>query len=44
LFNNGNKNLNEIARNLNFQNIKTQRGGKWQPNQVNNFLSDIGCK
>lgn len=44
LFNNGNKNLNEIARNLNFQNIKTQRGGKWQPNQVNNFLSDIGFK
>jgi DNA invertase Pin-like site-specific DNA recombinase len=42
LFKNGTKNLNEIARNLNFQNIKTQRGGKWQPNQVNKFLADIG--
>lgn len=26
--------LNEIAKNLNFQNIPTQRGGKWQANQV----------
>ncbi len=42
LLNNGTKNRNEIARNLNFQNIKTQRGGKWQPNQVNKFLTDIG--
>lgn len=41
LLKNGSKNLNEIARNLNFQNIKTQRGGKWQPNQVNKFLSDL---
>lgn len=41
LLKNGTKNLNEIARNLNFQNIKTQRGGKWQPNQVNKFLSDV---
>lgn len=41
LLTNGTKNLNEIARNLNFQNIKTQRGGKWQPNQVNKFLSDL---
>jgi DNA invertase Pin-like site-specific DNA recombinase len=31
---NGNKSLSEIARNLNLHGIKTQRGGRWNPNQV----------
>ena len=34
LSNNGSKSLSEIARNLNLHGIKTQRGGKWNPNQV----------
>ncbi len=34
LSNNGHKSLSEIARNLNLHGIKTQRGGKWNPNQV----------
>lgn len=38
---NGNKSLNEIARNLNFQNIHTQRGGKWQSSLVKKFIADI---
>ncbi len=42
LINNGTKSLNEIARNLNFQNIKTQRGGRWQANLVKKFLLENG--
>ena len=38
---NGNQSLNEIARNLNFQNIPTQRGGKWQSSLVKKFITDI---
>lgn len=41
LLNNGTKSLNAIAQNLNFQNIKTQRGGRWQSNLVKKFLIDI---
>ena len=42
LISNGTKSLNEIARNLNFQNIKTQRGGRWQANLVKKFLLENG--
>lgn len=38
---NGNQSLNEIARNLNFQNIPTQRGGRWQSSLVKKFITDI---
>jgi DNA invertase Pin-like site-specific DNA recombinase len=38
---NGNQSLNEIARNLNFQNIPTQRGGRWQSSLVKRFLFDL---
>jgi len=38
---NGTKSLNEIARNLNFQNIRTQRGGKWQSSLVKKYITDI---
>jgi DNA invertase Pin-like site-specific DNA recombinase len=38
---NGNKSLTEIAKNLNFQNIQTQRGGKWQSNLVKKFINDL---
>jgi DNA invertase Pin-like site-specific DNA recombinase len=38
---NGNESLNEIARNLNFQNIPTQRGGRWQSSLVKKFIADI---
>jgi DNA invertase Pin-like site-specific DNA recombinase len=41
---NGNQSLNEIARNLNFQNIPTQRGGSWQSSLVKKFISDIEIK
>lgn len=37
---NGNQNLNDIARNLNFQNIPTQRGGRWQSGLVKKFIAD----
>ncbi len=38
---NGNESLNEIARNLNFQNIPTQRGGRWQSSLVKKFIADV---
>lgn len=38
---NGNQSLNEIAKNLNFQNIPTQRGGRWQSSLVKKFITDI---
>lgn len=41
LLSSGTKSLNAIAQNLNFQNIRTQRGGKWQSNLVKKFLVDI---
>jgi DNA invertase Pin-like site-specific DNA recombinase len=41
---NGNESLNEIAKNLNFQNIPTQRGGRWQSSLVKKFIADIKIK
>ena len=38
---NGPASLNEIARTLNFQGIKTYRGKNWQANQVKIFLGQI---
>lgn len=37
----GKPSLNEIARNLNIQGIRTLRGSKWQPNQIKQLLSEI---
>lgn len=33
--------LNEIAKNLNVQGIRTLRGSKWQPNQIKQLLTEI---
>jgi DNA invertase Pin-like site-specific DNA recombinase len=41
LSSNGKPSLNEIARNLNIQGIKTLRGSKWQPNQIKQLLTEI---
>jgi DNA invertase Pin-like site-specific DNA recombinase len=38
---NGGASLNEIARTLNFQGIKTSRGKNWQANQVKILLDQI---
>jgi DNA invertase Pin-like site-specific DNA recombinase len=37
----GKPSLNEIARNLNVQGIRTLRGSKWQPNQIKQLLTEI---
>lgn len=37
----GKPSLNEIARNLNIQGIRTLRGSKWQPNQIKQLLTEI---
>ena len=41
LLNNGSNSLSEIARNLNLHGINTQRGGKWNPNQVKLLIAQL---
>jgi DNA invertase Pin-like site-specific DNA recombinase len=41
LLNNGSNSLSEIARNLNLHGINTQRGGKWNPNQVKLLIAQV---